>query len=106
MPAEGEMHGPASELPIIAATIRARIKGASPRVHCITNTVAQTLTANVLLAVGAVPSMTSAVDEVAIFVRGASALLVNLGTFDAERRAAAAVALDAATEEGRPWVLD
>ena len=31
---------------------------ASPRVHCITNAVAQNFTANVLLAAGAVPSMT------------------------------------------------
>ena len=36
----------------------------------------------------------------------ADALLVNLGTFDAERRDAAATALEVASEEGVPWVLD
>ena len=59
-----------------------------PRVHCITNAVAQTFTANMLLAAGAVPSMTIAPKEVGAFVARADALLVNLGTFDAERREA------------------
>ena len=36
----------------------------------------------------------------------ADALLVNLGTFDAERRDATATALEVAGEEGVPWVLD
>jgi hydroxyethylthiazole kinase len=39
-------------------------------------------------------------------VARADALLVNLGTFDAERRDATATALEVATEEGVPWVLD
>ena len=60
----------------------------SPRVHCITNAVAQNFTANVLLAAGAVPSMTLSVEEIGPFVAGANALLVNLGTFDHERREA------------------
>ena len=38
------MHGPADELPIIAADILARLRTQTPRVHCITNSVAQTLT--------------------------------------------------------------
>ena len=50
--------------------------------HCITNAVAQTFTANTLLAAGAVPSMTLAADEIGAFVARADALLVNLGTFD------------------------
>ena len=74
--------------------------------HCITNAVAQASTANTLLAVGAVPSMTIAPEEVGDFVKRAGALLVNLGTFDAERRAAAAIAIDAANELSLPWVLD
>ena len=57
-----------------------------PRVHCITNAVAQTFTANVLLAAGAIPSMTIVARRGRAFVRRADALLVNLGTFDAERR--------------------
>lgn len=100
------MHGSADELPIIAADILARLRAQGPRVHCITNSVAQSLTANTLLAVGAVPSMTIAADEVGLFVRGAGALLVNLGTLDGDRRAAIGVAIDAAIEDGRPWLLD
>jgi hydroxyethylthiazole kinase len=75
-------------------------------VHCITNAVAQAFTANVLLAAGALPSMTLSADEIGAFVARADALLVNLGTFDAERRDAVATALEVAAEEGVPWVLD
>jgi hydroxyethylthiazole kinase len=99
------MHAPV-EFADIAADVLARIKSGAPRVHCITNTVAQAYTANVLLAAGAVPSMTIAPEEIAAFVAGADALLVNLGTFDAERRAAIELALGAAGQGGKPWVLD
>jgi hydroxyethylthiazole kinase len=105
MPAEGaEMR--ATELPHIAADILTRVRARGPRVHCITNSVAQTFTANTLLAAGAIPSMTLSADEVGAFVARADALLVNLGTFDAERRDAAAAALEVAGEGRVPWVLD
>src|SRR3954471_20946516 len=100
------MRALASELPHIASDILARLRVRAPRVHCITNAVAQHFTANVLLAVGAIPSMTLSADEIGAFVARADALLVNLGTFDEERRAAAAIALEVASEEGVPWVLD
>jgi hydroxyethylthiazole kinase len=96
----------ASELPHITAELLTRLRARTPRVHCITNAVAQNFTANVLLAAGAIPSMTLSADEIGGFVARADALLVNLGTFDAERRDAAATALEVATEEGVPWVLD
>jgi hydroxyethylthiazole kinase len=99
------MHAPL-ELADISADVMARIRDRAPRVHCITNSVAQQYTANMLLAAGAIPSMTIAREEIAGFVAGADALLVNLGTFDAERRAAVAVALDAAAERRKAWVLD
>src|SRR5256885_5053336 len=104
MPAEGaEMR---AELPHIAADILTRLRARGPRVHCITNAVAQTFTANTLLAAGAIPSMTLAAQEIGAFVARADALLVNLGTFDAERRAATAAALEVAAERRLPWVLD
>jgi hydroxyethylthiazole kinase len=106
MPAEGEMRAPQSELPTAAADVLDRIRGRHPRVHCITNAVAQNFTANVLLAAGAVPSMTIAPAEVAAFVKRADALLVNLGTFDAERRKASLLAVGAANRQCIPWVLD
>ena len=96
----------ATELPHIAADILMRVRARGPRVHCITNSVAQTFTANTLLAAGAIPSMTLSADEVGAFVARADALLVNLGTFDAERRDAAAAALEVAGEGRVPWVLD
>jgi hydroxyethylthiazole kinase len=95
-----------AELPHIAADILMRLRARSPRVHCITNSVAQAFTANTLLAAGAVPSMTLSPDEIGAFVARADALLVNLGTFDAERRAATAAALEVAAERRIPWVLD
>ena len=94
------------QLPHIAAEILMRLRAHSPRVHCITNAVAQHFTANTLLAAGATPSMTLAADEIGAFVARADALLVNLGTFDAERRAATATALEVAAERRIPWVLD
>jgi len=99
------MHAPV-EFADLAADVVARIKSRAPRVHCITNYVAQNYTANVLLAAGAIPSMTLSPEEIAAFVASADALLVNLGTFDAERRAAVDAALDAAERGRKPWVLD
>ena len=98
------MHAP-SDLPTVAADVLARIRARRPRVHCITNAVAQNFTPNLLLAAGAVPSMTIAPDEIAAFIARADALLVNLGTLDPERRAAIDLAVTAAGERV-PWVLD
>lgn len=104
------MHAPL-DFADISADVLARIKRRAPRVHCITNSVAQAYTANMLLAAGAIPSMTIAREEIAAFVAGADALLVNLGTFDAERRAAIDLALGAMGQGGMeqrsmPWILD
>jgi len=99
------MHAPV-ELADSAAEILARLRARAPRVHCITNSVAQQYTANVLLAAGAVPSMTIASEEIVSFVASADALLVNLGTFDADRRAAIDAAIGAAKAARMPWVLD
>src|ERR1700749_2638440 len=106
MPAEGEMRAPHSELPAITADIIERIRAKRPRVHCITNAVAQNFTANVLLATGAVPSMTIARKEVRAFAARADALLINLGTFDPERQQASLAAIAVANKAGTPWVLD
>src|SRR5947199_7816940 len=99
-------HPPEADLAAIAADGLRRIRNRRPRVHCMTNAVAQNFTANVLLAAGAVPSMTVAPEEIAQFVARADALLINLGTLDRERREAAEIATEIATDEQRPWVLD
>jgi hydroxyethylthiazole kinase len=111
MPAEGEMRAPPSDrtttfLPSIAAEVLERIRARRPRVHCITNAVAQTFTANMLLAAGAVPSMTITRKEVRAFAAHADALLVNLGTFDPERQQASLAAIAVANKNEIPWVLD
>jgi hydroxyethylthiazole kinase len=89
-----------------ATGILARLRARAPRVHCITNAVAQNFTANVLLAAGSVPSMTLSPEEIGPFVAGAQGLLVNLGTFDGERRQATAIAVETAAKHMLPWVLD
>jgi hydroxyethylthiazole kinase len=94
------------DLALRAAALIAHLRERRPRVHCITNTVVQELTANVLLAAGAIPSMTTSPEEIGHFVAGADVLLVNLGTFDRERRDAVEIALDVARDDGIPWVLD
>jgi hydroxyethylthiazole kinase len=99
------MHAPI-ELADIAADILVRIRARAPRVHCITNSVAQQYTANMLLAAGAVPSMTISTDEIEAFVAGANGLLVNLGTCDRERKSAIEVAVKTAVEKKLPWLLD
>jgi hydroxyethylthiazole kinase len=112
MPAEGvEMRQPDSlrstvDIAAACGDVIERVRAHSPRVHCITNTVAQNFTANVLLAAGARPSMTISPEEIGSFVAGADALLVNLGTFDAARRAATEAAIAVAARESLPWVLD
>ena len=102
----GSPHALSGDLPAIAADMIVRLRERAPRVHCITNTVAQAFTANILLAAGAIPSMTIAPQEVSDFAARADALLVNLGTFDSERRAAIDIALEQVTQRTRPWVLD
>ena len=89
-----------------AASSLERLRRERPRVHCLTNFVAMPLSANLLLATGAVPSMTMEPAAMADFVGSSAALLVNLGMLDPWRREAAPEAIQAAQTLGRPWVLD
>ena len=85
---------------------RTQLTDTAPLVHCLTNTVAQTLTANALLAVGAAPAMVDAPEEAAQFAAVASAVLVNVGTVHTRTAEAMRLAARAANEAGTPWVLD
>lgn len=89
-----------------AARLLARVRSRRPRVHGLTNAVALELSANVLLAVGAEPSLSGDAATVAEFVRGCDALVVNLGMLDPTRVAAIGAGVRAAAETGRPWLLD
>jgi len=88
------------------ASILARVAQARPRIHCLTNTVAQNITANMLLAFGAVPSMASHPDEVAGVAGGAGAILINLGTISLEGERAIPKLLEVARQRAIPLVLD
>jgi hydroxyethylthiazole kinase len=89
-----------------AAAILERLRERRPRVHVITNPVAQTFTANMLLSVGAAPSMTSSPEEVPAFLAVSGSLLVNLGILDRSRRDASLTAIEVARECEVPWLLD
>lgn len=93
-------------LPGIAAALLARVRERRPGVHCLTSPVAQGLSANALLAVGAEPSLSADPATVRDFVAGTDALAVNLGMLDPAREAASLAAAEAAQALGRPWLLD
>lgn len=78
----------------------------TPLVHCMTNDVVQTFTANVLLAIGASPAMVIDPDEASQFAAIADALLINVGTLTVERAAAMRAAARSAQQAGKPWALD
>lgn len=88
------------------ADVFARVRERRPRIHVLTSPVAQTFTANMILAVGAEPSMTFAPEEVPAFVASADGLLVNLGMLDRVRRDASVTAIEVAKDAGVPWTLD
>ncbi len=89
-----------------AAALLSDVRDRHPRVHCLTNHVARAFTANVLLAIGAVPSMSADASEVGEFVAGANALLINLGTLEPSMRSAIQVATEVAIGNNCPVVLD
>lgn len=78
----------------------------SPLIHCMTNDVVQTFTANVLLALGASPAMVIDPGEAAQFSAMADALLVNVGTLTHSRSEAMLAAVTSANAAGRAWTID
>lgn len=80
------------------------VRERAPLVQCITNFVTVNDCANIVLAAGGSPSMADDVREAAEAVRGAAALVCNLGAIAAVD--AMLTAGKAANELGRPVVLD
>ncbi len=79
------MHAfPLDEARRLARGIAAR----RPRVHALTNPVAQALSANALAALGAEPSMSAHPRDILALARSADAILVNLGMLEPAREAA------------------
>src|SRR5882672_6988040 len=96
-----------SELSIdsIAAALT-ELRARRPLVHNITNYVAMTVSANVLLALRASPAMVHAVEEVEDFVAISDALVINIGTLSPRWVEAMRQAAVRANAMGKPWVLD
>jgi hydroxyethylthiazole kinase len=88
-----------------AATLRT-IRERKPLVHNITNYVVMNETANATLALGALPVMAHAGEEVEEMARLASALVLNIGTLSSHWVDAMLLAGGAATARGAPIVLD
>lgn len=78
----------------------------SPLMHCMTNDVVQTFTANVLLALGASPAMVIEAEEAEQFAEIADALLINVGTLTAPRAQSMRRAIERAVAARKPWTLD
>ena len=83
-----------------------RLRDAKPLVHQITNYVVMNETANATLALGALPVMAHAGEEVEEMVGLASALVLNIGTLSEPWVEAMLLAGVAANARGIPVVLD
>jgi len=82
------------------------VRERKPLVHQITNYVVMNETANATLALGALPVMAHAREEVEEMVRLAGALVLNIGTLSPHWVEAMLLAGRAANEAGVPVVLD
>jgi len=89
-----------------AGTDLALIRERKPLVHQITNFVVMNETANATLAIGALPVMAHALQEVEQMASAASALVLNIGTLSDEWVEAMIAAGRAANAAGVPIVLD
>ena len=87
-------------------TTLAEIRAAKPLIHNITNYVVMNETANAILALGALPVMAHAREEVEEMVGLAGALVLNIGTLSDPWVEAMVLAGRMARERGIPIVLD
>src|SRR6266496_1924204 len=83
-----------------------RLRERKPLVHQITNYVVMNETANATLALGALPVMAHAREEVEEMVGLAGALVINIGTLSPHWVDAMLAAGKGATSRGTPVVLD
>lgn len=93
--------------PLQLAQVLEELRRRSPLVLSLTNTVAQAITANMLLAVGAAPVMLQDPEEIGQLLPAAcGGLLINVGTLSREQADTQRHAVQAAHAAGIPWVLD
>ncbi|KAI9726394.1 MAG: hypothetical protein M1834_009022 [Cirrosporium novae-zelandiae] len=83
-----------------------RVVDTTPLTHNMTNTVVQNFSANVALAIGASPIMSTAPNEAADLAALNGGLLINMGTLTTTTRAAYTTALKAYNTAGNPVVFD
>lgn len=84
----------------------AAVRETAPLVHSITNLVVMSYNANTLLALGAVPVMAHAREEVSEMVSIAGALVLNIGTLQPEWVEAMKLAAKKAASLNKPIILD
>src|ERR687888_222231 len=89
-----------------AGATLAELRAAKPLVHQITNYVVMNETANATLALGALPVMAHAIEEVEEMVGLAGALVLNIGTLSGRWIESMLRAGKAASARGIPVVLD
>jgi hydroxyethylthiazole kinase len=82
------------------------VRDKRPLVQNITNYVARTISANVLLALGASPAMVHADQEVVEFAGFADSLVINIGTLSGASIPGMTRAAASMSSLGKPWVLD
>lgn len=83
-----------------------QVREKSPLVQCMTNFVTVNDVANILLSIGASPTMADSACEVAEIATMADALYINMGTIDEHIVDAMILAGQAANKAGTPVVLD
>ncbi|NRD79447.1 hydroxyethylthiazole kinase [Bacillus sp. BRMEA1] len=83
-----------------------KVREVNPLVHNITNVVVTNFTANGLLALGASPVMAYAAEEVADMAKIASALVLNIGTLNAQNVESMIIAGKSANKNGVPVIFD
>lgn len=89
------------------AAVLENLRKKNPLILSLTNNVVQSITANMLLAVGAAPVMLNDADECGqLLSMCANGLLVNVGTLSHPQAELMRSAVDAVHAAGVPWVLD
>lgn len=89
-----------------ASELLRRVGQRRPLVHHVTNLVTMHAVANVTLAVGALPVMALAPEEIPEIAEGASCVVINLGTPTLPSLQAAQAAMAQAARRGLPVVVD
>jgi hydroxyethylthiazole kinase len=82
------------------------VRRRGPLVHNVTNLVAMSLSANVLIAAGASPIMSAAPEEAGDLAAMSGALVVNMGTLTRDWMEGALAAIVGASGASRPWLFD